>query len=173
MSGVKGRSSPLLEVRDIEISQLVPSELFLEADVVDQARAAIQEGDAIEMPRVTPMRNLFYVCDGNHRVMAWKLLGASSIQCRIQPHLPSPNVADYEKDAFEEAVRSGHTGFGGVQMGSAEAKTLAYEAEDELFDEALFETLGSGNKSSDQIGEDETEDFFGEKSSSRPKRDIS
>lgn len=159
--GVKGRSSPLLEVREILISQLVPGELFLEADAVDRARATINEGFAIEAPRVTPMGNLFYVCDGNHRVMATKLLGKSSIECRIHPHTPSPNVADYKADKFREAVINGYTGFVGVQMGSPEEKALAYEAEDELFDNAVYEDLGLDNESNDQIGENEEEDFFG------------
>lgn len=161
-SGVKGRSLPLLEVRDIPISHLVPGELFLEADAVDRARAAINDGLAIAPPRVTPMGDLFYVCDGNHRVMAMKLLGKSSIECRIQPHTPSPNVADYKADKFEEAVRSGYTGFVGVQMGSAEEKALAYEAEDELFDNAVLEGLDLDNESSDRIGENAEEDFFGD-----------
>jgi hypothetical protein len=161
-SGVKGRSLPLLEVRDIPISRLVPGELFLEADAVDRVRVAISDGLAIESPRVTPMGEFFYVCDGNHRVMAMKLLGKSSIHCRIQPHTSSPNVADYKTDKFEEAVRSGHTGFVGVQMGSAEEKALAYEAEDELFDNAVLEGLGLDNESSDQIGENEEKDFFGD-----------
>jgi hypothetical protein len=161
-SGAKSRTLPALEVRDIPISQLVPGELFLEADAVDRARAAIHEGLAIEMPRVIPMGDFFYVCDGNHRVMAMKLLGESSIECRIQPHAPSPNVADYDGDKFEEAVRNGHTGFVGVQMGSAEGKALAYEVEDELFSDAEFEDLELDKERGEQISESDEDDFFGD-----------
>jgi hypothetical protein len=114
------------------MSKLVPGELVLEEDLVERAKAAINAGEEIESPRVSPIGTLYYVRDGNHRIMAMKLLGQDSILCRIHPHHPPQGVADHDADKCQDAVEKGYLGFSGVKLGSREEKAKAYDDEDDI-----------------------------------------
>jgi len=129
------QKSPEFDVKQIPMDQLVPGELVLEKDVVECRKAAIHAGDEIELPRVVQIGLWYYVRDGNHRIMAMKLLGRSEVSCRIQPHNPPPGYADYDTDQCHEAVERGYLGFNRVKLGSKADKESAYDKEDDSFED--------------------------------------
>jgi hypothetical protein len=132
------RRAQEFEVQEISIDELVPGELVLEEDAVKSLKAAITSGNKIEMPRVTPIGGAYYVLDGNHRIMAMKLLGLESAMCRVQPYRPLVGVADYDTDKCNGAVAKGYLGFNRIKLGSKADKGLAYdEEEDDFFEDLL------------------------------------
>lgn len=166
-SDIRNRMSPPLEIQELPISRLVPGEFFLETDAVERYKASINAGNDIEAPRVTPMEDLYYVQDGNHRIMAMKLLGFTSIRCRIQPHRPVTNVADDETDQFHRSVKNNYIGFTGIKMGSSDEKAQNYEDDEEdLFVQEVLDNLCSENGASDLEGVQDDEDFFADNSES-------
>lgn len=133
----KTRQIQVLETKQIPIGELVPGELVLENDVIETLKLAIKSGFKVQAPRVTLIGSVYYVLDGNHRIMALKELGYESITCRIQPHRPTKGSADYDADMCNRAIQNGHQGFNGLTRGSKAEKERAYaeEEDDDLFSE--------------------------------------
>jgi ParB-like chromosome segregation protein Spo0J len=118
----------------LQISKLVPSERILDEVAVHRAKAQILAGK-YDPPRVTVIEGIYYVSDGNHRVMAAKELGLDCIECTLQPHKGKLNVSDYDSDDCKAAVKLGLTGFEGIKIGTKEEKELEYETDDEFGDD--------------------------------------
>ncbi len=152
--------SPPLEIQELPISRLVPGECFLTKDAVEGYKASITDGNEIEPPRVTPIEDKYYVQDGNHRIMAMKLLGFESVRCRIRPYHPAKNGADYETDQFHRAVRNNHVGFAGIKMGSSDEKDKNYEEEEEEEFQQGFLDSYFANAASDPEECQDDEGFF-------------
>jgi len=70
--------------RAIPISQLVPSELFLDRESVEKAKSTFESGNAVP-PIVVRISRLFYVLDGNHRVKAVQELGKNASNAAFGP----------------------------------------------------------------------------------------
>jgi hypothetical protein len=167
-SDIRNRNSPPLEIQELPIGQLVPGEFLLETIAVERYKASINAGNEIEAPRVTPIEDMYYVQDGNHRIMAMKLLGFKSVKCRIQPHRPVTNVADYETDQFHRAVKNNYVGFTGIKMGSSAEKAKNYEdEEDDLFEQEVLNYLCTENGASDLEGGQDEEFFTDNRESNR------
>ena len=127
------RNKPTLPVKTIPIALLVPSERKLERSAVSRAKKAIEKNIEVEAPRVVEIGEVFYVCDGNHRIMAMKELGFDSVLCRVQQQKQRKNVADWESDDCAKAIKDGYLGFNGVSLVSKAEKIEAYKDEDDLF----------------------------------------
>jgi hypothetical protein len=127
------REKPQLPIEAIPIAKIVPSERNLQRSAVSRAKRAIEKKIEEEAPRVVAIGDVFYVCDGNHRIMARKELGFDSVLCRVQEHKPRKNVADWQADDCADAVKAGYLGFNKVSLVSKAEKTQAYKHEDDIF----------------------------------------
>ena len=117
-------------LEDIDIALLVPSEPNLDEQSVREIKDILSNGGTIAEPRVSPIDEVYYVRDGNHRIMALKQLGQQVIRCKVQPRRVNQNVADHDVDDCRKMVKKGHLGFENLTITTKEEKELAYLDED-------------------------------------------
>jgi uncharacterized ParB-like nuclease family protein len=138
MKHLSPRLRATMPVEDIPLCKLVPSEPVLEKVRVDAIKIALAKGNATPPPRVSPIGKLYYVHDGNHRIMAMKQLGHEFVSCEIQPHKSSPNVANQDEDDCKKMIKKGYAGFNNIEIGTKAQKMEGYKEEEvEDFIEAL------------------------------------
>jgi len=122
---------PELTIQSILVEDLVPGERELDRDVIDRLKASIACG-RWETPRVIHIDGLYYVADGNHRIMAAIELGKQSVDCRVQEFKPKKNVESFDRDDCMQAVESGHRGFKGLEIVSGKDRSASDIEDDSL-----------------------------------------
>jgi hypothetical protein len=121
-------------LKKLPIIKLVPGEPILSRESIDKYKNL--KSGATKPPRVVTVGEVFYVTNGNHRVMAAKELGQIDIECEIRPPNTRTCSADFDQDDCKRAIRLGLQGFEGIRIVPTDAekeKACAEENEDDAF----------------------------------------